>query len=87
MPLDQYGEGGHGEGEAGVTIRPDAVHALCAMADECPYRAHRLDEHPVLPRAARTACEVGGIPLGGMVGSIGVHHEPWRNTAEEGMDG
>ena len=28
IPLDQYVEGGHGEGEPGVKIRPDPVHDL-----------------------------------------------------------
>ena len=68
IPLDQYVEGRHGEGEPGVKIRPDPVHDLFEMADECQHREHRLDEHPVLPRAALTQFEVGWIPLGGMEG-------------------
>src|SRR5438445_11457929 len=68
IPLDQYVEGRHGEGEPGVKIRPDPVHDLFEMADECQHREHRLDEHTVLPRAALTQFEVGWIPLGGMAG-------------------
>ena len=33
MPLDQYVEGGHGEREPGVEIRPDSMHDFFAMAD------------------------------------------------------
>jgi hypothetical protein len=32
MPLDQYVEGGHGECEPGVEIRPDPVHDLLEVA-------------------------------------------------------
>jgi len=32
VPLDQYIEGGHGEREPGVEIRPDPVHDLFEMA-------------------------------------------------------
>jgi hypothetical protein len=28
MPLDQHIEGGHGEGEPRLTIRPDTVHEV-----------------------------------------------------------
>src|SRR6266508_6540595 len=31
MPLDQHIEGGHGEREPGVKIRPDSMHDLFAM--------------------------------------------------------
>src|SRR5262245_9974111 len=70
MPLDQHIAGRHRERKTGMEIRPDAVHDLLEMADECQHREHRLDEHPVLPLAARTEFEVGGIPLGGMEGHI-----------------
>src|SRR5262245_16971699 len=66
MPLDQYVEGGHGEREPGVEIRPDAMHDLFEMADERQHREHRLHQHAVLPLAARTEFEIGGIALGGM---------------------
>src|SRR4029450_1195372 len=66
MPLDQHIEGGHGEREPGVEIRPDPMHDLFEMADERQHREHRLDEHPVLPRAALTQFEVGGITLSSM---------------------
>jgi hypothetical protein len=70
MPLDQDIEGGHGEGEPGVEIRPDAVHDLFEMTDERQHREHRFDEHTILPLAARTEFEVGRIALGGMEGCI-----------------
>ena len=62
IPLDQYVEGGHGEGEPGVKIRPDPVHDLFEMADECQHREHRLDEHTVLPRAALAQFERVCLP-------------------------
>src|SRR5215813_4664476 len=70
MPLDQYVEGGHGERESGVEIRPDAMHDLFAMADERQHREHRLHQHPVLPLAALTQFQIAGIPLCGMESRI-----------------
>src|SRR5215510_7654646 len=70
MPLDQYVEGGHGEREPGVEIRPDAMHDLFEMADERQHGEHRLHQPPVLPRAARTQLQVAWITLGGMEGGV-----------------
>src|SRR5882724_1692649 len=70
MPLDQHIEGGHGEREPRVKILPHAVHPLLEMADKRQHGEHRLDEHTVLPLAARTQFEVGRIALGGMEGGI-----------------
>ncbi len=70
MPLDQDIEGGHGEREPGVEIRPDAMHDLFEMADERQHREHRLHQHTVLPLAALTQFEIGGIALGRMEASI-----------------
>src|SRR5438132_8412177 len=64
MPLDQHIEGGHGERQARLKIRPASMHPLLHMADEGQQREHRLHEHPVLPRAALAPCEIGGIALG-----------------------
>src|SRR5215831_9265833 len=66
MPLDQHVEGGHGEGQARLKIRPAPMHHLCEMANERQHREHGLDEHAVLPLAARTQFEVRRVPLGGM---------------------
>ena len=70
MPLDEHIEGGHGEREACLKIRPAPMHHLFKMADERQHREHRLHQHAVLPRAARTHFEIGGIALGGMEGRI-----------------
>ena len=72
MPPHQHVEGGHGKREARLTIRPAPMHDLFAMADERQHREHRLDEQTVLPLAALTQFEVGGIPLRGMEGGITV---------------
>ena len=72
MPLDEHIEGGHGERQARLKIGPAPMHDLFAMADERQHREHRLDEQTVLPLAALTQFEVGGIPLRGMEGGITV---------------
>src|SRR5467141_3468779 len=70
MPLDQHIEGGHGERQARLKIRPAPMHHLLQMADERQHREHRLDQHTVLPLPALTQFEVGGIALGGMEAGI-----------------
>src|SRR5712691_239745 len=62
MPLDQHIEGGHGERQARLTIRPAPMHHLFTMADQRQHREHRLDEHAVLPLTALTQVQVAGIP-------------------------
>src|SRR6266852_6208363 len=66
IPLDQHVEGGHGECQTRLKIRPAPMHHLLQMADERQHREHRLHEHTVLPLAARTQFEIARIPLGGM---------------------
>src|SRR5262245_37960723 len=63
MPLDEDIQGGHGEGEAGVEVLPDAVHDFLAMAHD---GEHRLHQHAVFPLAALTQFEVRRVPLRGM---------------------
>ena len=70
MPLDQHIEGGHGECEPCLEIRPDPMHDPLEMTHQGQHREHRLHQHAVLPRAALTQCEVGRIALGGMEGGI-----------------
>src|SRR5215831_17034880 len=70
MPLDEDMEGSQGEREARLKIRPAPMHHLFKMADERQHREHRLDQHPVLPLAARTQFEVGRIAFRGMKGRI-----------------
>ena len=72
MPLDQYIEGGHGEREPRLKIRPPAVHDVLEVADERQHREHRLDEQTVLPRAALTQLKVAGISLRSMEGRVAV---------------
>src|SRR5437867_6547358 len=66
MPLDEHIEGGHGERQARLTIRPAPMHHLFQMADEREYREHRLHQQAVLPRAPLTQFQVGGVALRGM---------------------
>jgi hypothetical protein len=66
MPLDQHIEGGHGEREPGVEIRPAPMHDLLEVRDERQHREHRLHQHAVLPLSTLTQFEVGGIAFRGM---------------------
>ena len=66
MPLDEDMKSHHGEREACVEVLPDPVHALLEVADERQHGAHRLDAHPILPRATLTQCEIARIALRGM---------------------
>ena len=70
MPLDEHIEGGHGERQTRLKIRPASMHDFLEMAHDGQHGEHRLDEHTVLPRAARTQFEIGRIALGGMGGRI-----------------
>src|SRR6059058_2376510 len=65
MPLDQHIEGRHGERQACLKIRPAPMHHLLQMADERQHREHRFHQHAVLPLAALTEFQVGGIALRG----------------------
>ncbi len=70
MPLDEHIEGSHGECQARLKIGPAPVHDLFAMTDQRQHREHRLDKHPVLPRAALAQFEIGGIAPGRMEAGI-----------------
>src|SRR6266436_6017966 len=65
-PLNQHIEGGHGEREPRLKILPHAMHDPLKMADQGQHGEHCLHQHAVLPLAALTEFEVGGIALGGM---------------------
>ena len=87
MPLDQHIEGGHGERQARLNIRPAPMHHLFAVADECQHGEHRLHEHPVLPRAALTQFQVGGIAFRGMQSRITQDNHLFFNLANEPLKG
>src|SRR5262252_6722031 len=70
VPLDQHIEGSHGEGQTRLKIPPAPMHHLLQMTDERQHREHRLHQHAVLPLAALTQFEIGGIALGSMESSI-----------------
>ena len=72
LPLDEHIAGRHGEREPGVKIRPAPMHDPLEVADERQHREHRLHQHAVLPLAALTHFEIGGIALGGMEAGITV---------------
>jgi hypothetical protein len=54
MPLDEHIAGGHGKREAGMEIRPHAVHDLFEVADDGQHRQHRLNKDASLPPPALT---------------------------------
>ena len=70
MPLAQPMEGGHGEREPRLTIRPPAVHNFLAVAHNGQHRAHGRHEPTVLPRTAGPPCAGGRIPRRGLAGGI-----------------
>ncbi len=70
MPLDEHIEGGHGEREPGVEIRPAPVHDFLEVAHDGQHRQDRLHEDAILPLPPSTEFEVGRIPLGDMEGGI-----------------
>jgi hypothetical protein len=70
MPLDQDIEGGHGEREPGVEIRPGPVHHLFEVADERQHGQDRLHEDAIFPLSPSTEFEVGRIALRSMEGGI-----------------
>ena len=53
-----------------MKIRPTPMHHLLHMADQREHREHRLDEQTVLPLAALTQFQVGGIALGRMEAGV-----------------
>src|SRR5437773_12074147 len=65
MPLDEDIEGGHGERQARLKIRPNPMHRPLKMTDQGQHGEHRFHEHAVLPLATLTQFEVGGVALGG----------------------
>src|SRR6266581_104945 len=87
MPLDQHIEGGHGERQARLKIRPASMHHLFEMADERQHREHRLDQHTVLPLAALAQFEVGRIALGGMEGRVAQDDHPLFELSNEPLKG
>ena len=70
MPLDQRIEGGHGERQARLKIRPAPMHPLFEMTDERQHREHRLHQHAVLPLAPLTQFEIARIAFRGMEAGI-----------------
>src|SRR5262244_2704402 len=70
MPLDQHIEGGHGERQACLKIRPAPMHHLLQVAHQGQHREHGLHQHAVLPGAALTEFEVARIALRRMEGSV-----------------
>src|SRR5713101_4199155 len=86
LPLHQHIEGGHGEREPRLKIRPHAVHDFLEVADQRQHREDRLHEHTVLPLATLTQFEVGGIPLGGMETGITQDNQSVLRTAESATE-
>ena len=70
MPLDQHVKCRHGEREACVKVLPDPMHDFLEVAHDGQHRQDRLHEDAILPLAALTQFEVGGIAFGGMESGI-----------------
>src|SRR6266446_2747152 len=87
MPLDQHIEGGHGEREPRLKIRPHAAHDVLEVADERQHREHRLHEHTVFPHATWAQFEVGRIALRGMEGGIAQDDHASVDVANQPLQG
>src|SRR6266545_1618536 len=74
MPLDQHMEGGHGERQTRLKIRPAPVHDLFEVRDQRQHREHGLHQQTVLPLAPLTQFEVAGIALCSMEADITQHN-------------
>src|SRR5439155_4332275 len=70
MPLDQPLDRRPGACETSVAILPPAGHDLLAVTAEPQPRPPRLDQPPVLPRAALTQCAGPGSPRRGLEGRV-----------------
>src|SRR5215471_13143194 len=71
-------------GGLGVALR--LIHPK-RIADQRQHGEHRLDEHTVLPRAAWTEFEVGGIAFRGMKGRITQDNHPPINLLNQPLKG
>src|SRR5882672_7852744 len=87
VPLDQHIEGGHGERQARLKIRPAPMHHLLHMTDERQHRAHRFHQPAVLPRAARTHFAMARIALRGMEAGVAQDNHPPINLLHEPLEG
>src|SRR6516165_8684508 len=87
MPLDEHIESGHGERQACLKRGPAPMHDLLQMADERQHREHRLHQHPVLPRAALTQFQVGGVAFRGMKAGVAQDNHALFNLANEPLKG
>src|SRR5215475_10206028 len=69
-------------------LRRGGESNLASLAgDKCQHGEHRLDQHPVLPRATLTQFEVGRIALGGMEGGITQDNHMAINLPNEPLKG
>src|SRR4029453_7462017 len=87
MPLDEYIEGGHGESEARLKIRPNPMHRPLKMTDQGQHGEHRFHEHAVLPLATLTQFEVGGVAAGGVEIGITQNDHPSVKLWKEPLKG
>jgi len=63
IPLHKDVEQGHGEGQAHGDVAPGAMGGFLTVADLREHREGGLDEHAVIPGAARADLQVGRIAL------------------------
>src|SRR5262245_15621899 len=87
VPLDEHIESGHGERQARLKVGPAPVHDLLQMADERQHREHRLHQHAVLPLAALTEFEIGGIALGGMEARVAQDNHALFTLSNQPLEG
>ena len=87
MPPDEHIEGRHGEGQPCLKIRPAPMHHFFEVADERQHGEHGLHQHAVLPLAALTQLEVGGIASRRMEGGITQDNHPLFELPNQPLKG
>jgi len=87
IPLDEDVEQGHGERQAHGKVAPDAMGGFLGIADLCEHGEGGLDEHTVVPGAARADLQVRGVALLTPKGGVGEHNHALSEAGDEGMEG
>jgi hypothetical protein len=87
IPLDEHIEGGHREREPGVKRRPEPAHDFREVANDGQHRQDRLDKETILPRAALTQCEVGGVTVRSLEGGIAQENHTAFKLSNEPLKG
>ena len=87
MPLHQHVEHRHRKRQSRLEIRPDPMHHLLEVADQCEHGQHRLNQHPRIPRIAITDFHVRGIARFSVKAVINQHDHDFIVLLNERLKG